>query len=225
VPGSISRISKQEQGGIALEAALVMPFFLAFVLAMAAIIQLTVADLALQRALTETTKPIAAYGYPLELLALEAKEVYENSPVGSLIGDVAGRVSLAREKLVQGEQWAEQYEAFIPDFLLSLVDWEQQFRQSIEQTAQDQAESIWDDPINPIIQGAFKELVMKAADSSVIRRDQLRITSVKLPNLFRREQAFIGVEAEYDVRLPIPFYTRIVTLRKQSYERLWIGAY
>jgi hypothetical protein len=219
------RWCKQEQGGIVLEAALIMPFFLAFVLAMAVVIQLAVTDLALQRALTETTKPIAAYGYPMQLLAREAKASYENSSVGVLVGDVTSRVISARDKLLQGEQWADRYEAFIPDFILSLVDWEQQFRMSIEQSAQDQASSIWDDPVQPIVQAAFKKLVMQAADPNVINAERLRVVNVKLPNLFRGDQAFIGVEAEYDVSLPLPFAARTVTLRKQSYERLWVGAY
>lgn len=219
-----TRMCKREQGGIALEAALVMPFFLAFVLAMASIIKLTVTDLALQRALTETTKPIAAYAYPAQLLAVEAKMVYESSSVGSTINELIGRVTSARDKLLQGEQLTERYEAFIPDFMLSLVSWEQQKREQLESNSQEQVDAFVNNQLNPIIRQVFKSLVLQAADTHALSAQRLRVVEVKLPKLDHPGEAFIGITAEYDVRLPIPFYTRIITLRKQCYERLWIGA-
>lgn len=216
-------IWKLEQGGIALEAALVMPFFLAFVLAMASVIKLTVTDLALQRALTETTKPIAAYAYPVELLAGEARDAYESSKLGSAVNEVLSRVASARDKLLQGEQMAEQYEAFIPDFMLSLISWEQMRREQLETMSQDQVDAFVDSQLNPVIRGVFQKLVLQAADPKAIVGERLRIVDVKLPKLGSKEEAFIGLTAEYDVRLPIPFYKKKITLRKQAFERLWIG--
>ncbi|WP_127584517.1 hypothetical protein [Paenibacillus koleovorans] len=214
----------REDGGIALEAALVMPFFLAFVLALAVLLKLGMADLALQRALSETVKPIAAYAYPVELAALEVKQAYDRSEVGSEVNEVIARTKAAREMLVRGEQWTDRFEAFIPDFMLDWIEWERQKRVWLETESTERVKELQASVLQPIVREAFKKLVLQAADSTVIAGARLRVVDVELPKLADREHAFIGLAAEYDVRLPIPFFQRTVTLRKQAYERLWVGA-
>jgi hypothetical protein len=119
---------------------------------------------------------------------------------------------------------AEQYEAFIPDFMLSLVSWEQMRREQLETMSQDQVDAFVEGQLNPVIRSVFKQLVLQAADPNAIVGERLRVVAVKLPKLGSKDEAFIGLTAEYDVRLPIPFFRKKITLRKQVFERLWIGA-
>lgn len=220
----IRTIWRRSDGGIALEAALVMPLFLGFILALASMIKLTMTDLALQRALTETTKPIVAYAYPAELLAEEARAAYASSRVGSAVTDILNRVSSARGKQLQGELLADRYEAYIPDFLLRLIEWEQTERESLETMSQDQIDAFKEQRLNPAIRAVFRQLVIQGADPLALSVDRLKVVDVDLPQLGSREEAFIGITAEYEVRLPIPFYRKSITLRKQVFERLWVGS-
>lgn len=216
--------AQDERGSISLEATLALPFFLAFVLALVCVIKLTVADLALHNAVTETVKQMAANAYPVELLAEEAVQAYSQSQVGSTVSDWLDRITSARSKLVQGEQWVEDYKAFIPDQLVHIVELERQKREQAEQLAIDQYEQFVNDYINPLIRAVFKEAVMHYADEDVLTEDKLAVIDVVLPSLLNGDNKFIGITAEYTVKLPIPFISKTVTLRKKAYERIWTGA-
>nr|WP_275671699.1 hypothetical protein [Paenibacillus ginsengarvi] len=207
-----------------MEATVVFPFFLAFVLALVCLIKLTVADMALQHAVTETAKQMAASAYPVELLANEAKQAYSQSSVGVTAGEWLGKITAARDKLLQGEQWAEDYKAFIPDFAVQLVEWEQVKREQTEQMAQDEVAQFFEERIAPLIRSAFKQAVLRYADANVLKADRLTVTEVELPSFTEPDKKFIGITAQYAVKLPIPFVNKSITLRKKAYERIWTGA-
>lgn len=215
---------RDERGSVSLEAALALPFFLAFVLALICLIKLTVADLALQNAVNETVKQIAANGYPVQLLADEAMQAYANSPAGGFVDQWLSRIRSARDTLEQGEQWVDDYRAFIPDLLVRWVDWEQQKRAQAERLAEDEYEKFVHEHIEPLVNAGFKEAVLHYADTNVLDEAQLRVVHVDVPRLHEAGDKFIGIEAEYVVKLPIPFVHKTVKLRKKAYERLWTGA-
>lgn len=207
-----------------LEAAIAMPFFLAFVLALICMVKLTVTDMALSHAVSETVKQMAASAYPVELLANEAHRVYQESGVGGKVSEWLGHIQAARDKVLQGEQWVQDYRAFIPDILVSLVEWEQKMREQMEQAAAGEVEQFVRQHIDPVVRSAFKEAVYHYADEQVLRKERLTVTEVELPRFWGSEQRDIGIVAEYTFRLPIPFIDKTVTLRKKAYERIWVGA-
>lgn len=59
------RFYKDEKGSLTLEAAFVMPVFLLFVVFLATIIRISVADMALKQAVSETTEIFATHAYPV----------------------------------------------------------------------------------------------------------------------------------------------------------------
>ncbi|TMV50257.1 hypothetical protein FE783_11940 [Paenibacillus mesophilus] len=207
-----------------MEATLALPFFLAFVLALICLIKLTVADMALQNAVSETVKQMAANAYPVELLAIEAKQAYSQSRVGTTVDEWLGKIRTARDKLAEGEQWVEDYKAFIPDVLVGWVDWERQKREQAEHMAKEELDQFVREKIDPLVHAAFKEAVMHYADETVLKKDNLSISEVVLPGLAGSDSRFIGITAQYAVKLPIPFVNKTVTLRKKAYERIWTGA-
>lgn len=207
-----------------MEAAIAMPFFLAFVLALICVVKLTVTDMALSHAVSETVKQMAASAYPVELLANEAQRVYQESGVGGKVNEWLGHIQAARDKVMQGEQWVQDYRAFIPDILVSLVEWEQKLREQMELAAAGEVELFVRQHIDPVVRSAFKEAVYHYADEQVLRKERLTVTEVELPQFWGSEQREIGIVAEYSFRLPIPFINKTVTLRKKAYERIWVGA-
>ncbi|MDF2657543.1 MAG: tadE [Paenibacillus sp.] len=218
------KLITDEHGGVTLEATLAMPFFLAFVLALICMIKLTVADMALQNAATETVKQMAASAYPVQLLADEALRLYGQSQAGGFVEQWLGHIRSARDKLTQGEQWVEDYKAFIPDLFVDWVDWERQKREQLEKLGTDEYDRYVESHIDPAVRTAFKLAVLRYADRNVLKEDKLTVSKVVVPSFTDPGRRFVGIEAEYVVRLPIPFVNKTVKLRKKAYERIWTGA-
>jgi hypothetical protein len=214
----------REEGGVTLEAAIAMPFFLSFLLAVYCIIRLTIADLALQNAVAETVKMFSAHAYPVKVLAEEARQLNEGMLDDNWVMQTIERARLAREKLIQGEEWADDFRAYIPDHLVHLVDWEREMRTNAEQLAKDEYERLMEERLRPLIRAAFKEALLRYADAGVLKEERLSVVKVDLPSLFDSDKAFLGIEAEYAVTLPIPFMQKTIVLRKKAYERIWTGA-
>lgn len=89
----IKNIIKDERGSLTLEAAMVMPIFLLFVVFLATIIRISVADMALKQAVSETTEIFATSAYPIAVASGSAEsaankkvEEYTNNSVQ--LGDV-----------------------------------------------------------------------------------------------------------------------------------------
>jgi hypothetical protein len=205
---------RNEHGGIVLEAALTMPFFLTFVLALISFILVSVADVALYSAVSEVTKQVAAHTYPVELLANDFKQ----SKAGRDLGGYLDTLQQYSGKIIQVEQLVENYSAFIPDFLLQLVRSEQMFRGKAEELAGRQ--------YDVLLNKAFTPVLLYYADKKVLQvsENNLRVVKVTLPDLTDRSAAYFGLEAEYTLRLPLPFLHKVMRLKKKAYERVWVGA-
>ncbi|QGS68919.1 hypothetical protein CV093_12320 [Oceanobacillus sp. 143] len=66
---------KDEDGSITLEAALVIPVFMLFIVFMASIIRISVAEIALNKSVTETAQIIANHAYPATILSEELESI------------------------------------------------------------------------------------------------------------------------------------------------------
>ncbi|RED63017.1 TadE/TadG family type IV pilus assembly protein [Cohnella lupini] len=75
------KFRRNEKGSITLEAAMVLPLFLAFVLCLITVIRMTILQMALQNATSEMTKLVATHIYPVSL----AYDTYQNSAFGKAI--------------------------------------------------------------------------------------------------------------------------------------------
>jgi TadE-like protein len=64
----LKKFRRSEDGSLTLEAAMVMPVFLLFVVFLATIIRISVADMALRNAVNDTAEVVAAHVYPAALL-------------------------------------------------------------------------------------------------------------------------------------------------------------
>ena len=88
---------KSENGSITLEAALVLPFFMLFIVFMASIIRISVAEIALNKSVSETAQIISTHAYPATILS----DQVENLASDKLSGISTNIISLEDvEKLV-----------------------------------------------------------------------------------------------------------------------------
>src|SRR5665647_377786 len=217
-------LSKNSAGSIVIEASLILPIFLSFVLVLNSFIQISIAQVALQTAVSETTKQIATHMYPVSLLYREAERKVKSSHTGMIIQQVIDQIIQTRSKAEGTEDFVAQYASFIPEPIVVLLEWEKKERELLEESGQDTSQKVLDQTFNPLINKAFTALVLQFADPKVIDYGHLKVIEVKLPNLAAESEAFIAIEAQYEISIPIPFFQQTITLRKRAVERVWKGS-
>ncbi|WP_282935444.1 TadE/TadG family type IV pilus assembly protein [Paenibacillus sp. RC67] len=219
-------MARDQGGGIVLEAALVLPLFLSFILVLIAFIQISLAEMALQSAVSDTTKVIAANMYPVDLLYKQARSKWNQSAPSGWINSVIDQIESAKQKAVDTEQFVEEYERWIPDPVVHLIGWEQTYREHFEALGQaktEEAKQKLEAAYKPLLNSAITPVVALYANQTRLKKERLKVTNVILPDLEHKENAFIGIEAQYEVPLAIPFFHRVIIIRKQAYERAWVG--
>ncbi|MVP00330.1 hypothetical protein EDM21_12490 [Paenibacillus sp. N10] len=190
-----------------LEAALILPMFVSFVIALIVCIQITIADMALRSAVGESTKVLAANMYPAEKLYQQASQAG---------GPLLDQIQTIRDRAAQADEFIESVEAFIPDPVAVLIDWMRRMGSKAEGEA--------DAAADRVLKEAMKPVVYNFANPEILKKDRFHVTGVTLPGFDNGDQDFIGFEAEYDFPLAVPFFSRTLTLKKRALERVWLGA-
>lgn len=187
-----------------IEAAILMPFFLAFVITMISFVQIAVVEMALQTAVTETTKQTAAHIYPIYVLS--------QTEAGQELQSIMNTVQSAKENFEFGKDIIDEYAALIPDSLLSLLSW--------LDVLVDRVESQTNEALNL----ALLPLLIGYADENIFLRNQIQVIDVKLPNFIHKDHAYFGITATYKLKLFIPFFEKEIIIYKTAFERVWIGS-
>lgn len=188
---------RNENGSITLEAALVLPVFMLFIVFMASIIRISVAEIALNKSVNETTKIIATHAYPATILAEEASGVVS----GKLSGLSLGEISLTDVEELIGTSMREYLD--------------------LDVSGANFLSDIGTSAISPIIREKFAENM----NTDLASIDNLTV-EVEMPgSLNGGEDSYLGISASYDLDLTVPFVEKTITLKKQAYERLWVGGY
>jgi hypothetical protein len=220
----LRKFHDEQKGGIVLEASLVLPFFLAFVVGLVICIQIALLEMALQAGVTEATKSIAGQLYPVRLLVQEAKSSFDQSRVGEMMNSAINHVQKTRDQVKNTENLVDEYAAYIPDPLLELVKWEKEKRELGEGKAQEEMDELYEQQIIPRIHAAFTPIVYAFCDSSTIQKDKFKVISVTLPSMESGGDAYMGIEAQITYKLPLPFISQTIILKKKAFERAWVGA-
>lgn len=192
------RIWGREQGSIVVEAAIIMPMLLVFIVTMIAFVQIAIKEMALQSAVSETTKYVAAHMYPLYLLS--------QSEIGQDLQALNARISEGKEQWAAWDAVAQDYAAIIPDPLLALISGHTVLDEIYESTS-----------------NAIALLVLQYfVDERMLKVEQLSVIASELPN-FQSAHPYFGMEVRYTYKLLIPFFQREIMLHKSAYERVWVG--
>jgi hypothetical protein len=220
----LHKFYSEQKGGIMLEAALILPFFLAFVVGLVICIQIACLEMALQAGVSEATKSIAGQLYPVRLLVQEAKVKFEQSGPAEIINSAINHVQSAREQVSNAESLADEYAAYIPEPLLELVKWEKEKRQQGEEFVTEEKDELYEQQVKPRINAAFTPIVYAFCDHLTVQRSNFKVITVTLPSLYNDGDAYFGIEAEISYRLPVPFLSQTILLKKRAFERAWVGA-
>lgn len=211
------------EGSIALEASLILPLFTVFIIALICMMKISMTDTALQSSVTESVKVMAAHMYPIQLVSDEINTHWKESGIGQNAEEVMDMIRQAKEKAGQINDFIDEYIVFVPETLLPLVEIIRQLQDEAQESGReavmDFEESLWE----PLICQAMTPLVIKYADSSKLDTKSLKVTSVILPDLNNKNDAFLGIEASYTFKLPLPFFHKEIRLVKRAYERVWVG--
>ncbi|MEK8128577.1 TadE family protein [Paenibacillus filicis] len=216
------RFARSPEGGIVLEAALVLPLFVSLLMLFVSVIRLAQADMALQSAVSESAKVIAANLYPVEQLYEEARQRWASSKPGIWLDKAVSEAEAARSRVVDAETFVEDYGRFIPEPIVRIMAWEKDFRTELETAAGEQT-SEWKQALRRKTAEAATPWIASFADTSVLRKEKFKVTDVVLPDFYSGMSTEVVIEAQYEYTLLLPFYKRTFVLRKQARERAWIG--
>ncbi len=152
--------AKQNEGSIALEAALVTPLFLFMLVVVITFIHISAVQMALQDAVSQTVRQAASYIYPASLAVQSFRDKTEQQ-APSKLAQTAG-ISAAAEQL---SQW-------LPEPAGSLMT--------------SALDGNWDSIQNWIASYAFQPVLRQFAEESLLEPDNLMISKVSLPDLKKR---------------------------------------
>ncbi len=203
----VMRDRKRESGSITLEASLIMPIFLSFLLLLITFIRISIVDMALTNTVSEATKQIATHMYPIEL----AYDKWSQTKAGEAVNDTLNKVEETRNKIIDIEDFIESYNNLLPREIRDLL------------TIREQFENKMIDMHDQVLSTVFQPIVDHYVDSWIIQLEHFQVIKVTLPNLKEKEPAYFGIEARYDMPLNIPFIDKTLSFKKQAYERVWIG--
>lgn len=209
------KLNKQ-RGSITLEAAVIMPVFISFLLFLITMVRIALVDLALYQMVTESSKQAAAQMYLVQL----TYDHIQDTPIGEWLERVGGQKETIENTRRSTEQRFKnmdvvinQFEHILPDEIVQLL------RMSGESS----------DPLvgayHRTLGQLFKPYVTQFADQRVLDIEQLYITKVVFPNLKELDQPYVGFEIRYDLPLYLPFLDYTLSFQHQAYERVWIGEY
>ncbi|WP_025028383.1 TadE/TadG family type IV pilus assembly protein [Caldalkalibacillus mannanilyticus] len=170
-------------GSIVLEAAIILPIFLCFMLFLTTLIRISIVDMALTQALSSGVKQVATQIYPVGVSMTQIKDPEKESTLTALYPTKSQKVLELREAFVQGTGAADR----------------------------------------AILDNVFQPLFDTYIDDTVLRIENFQITQASLPNLRNRSEAYLAVEARYDMPLYLPFFNQTMTFKKKAVERVWIG--
>ncbi|CAN7568657.1 pilus assembly protein [Paenibacillus sp. LjRoot153] len=218
------KFHKEQEGGIVLEASLLLPMFLAFVVGLVLFIQIALVEMALQSGVSEATKSIAGQLYPVRILVQKAQSKYDQSRAAEMLNTVVDQVQSARNQVTNTEDIADEFAAYIPDSLLELVRWEKEKRELGEGMAHDELNGFYETQVKPRMLAVFTPIVFAFCDASILDKRNFKVISITLPSVKQDGEAFFGLEVQLTYKLPIPFMSQAIVLKKRAYERAWVGA-
>lgn len=194
----------QEQGSIVLEASLVLPVFIFFILFFIYMVQMTLISTALQNAASEMAKQVASSMYPVSL-ALEAAEGTADS-----IGQIEIVPSLTIEELAAkfGDTLPEPAGTWMEEAVLA-------GKKPLEKLRGQVSEAVMD----PVMKPLLKPFIEK----TVLDYERIHITGVVVPGFDDGSSPYFKIELSYELPIKVPFIYRDTVLQAAAEERLWIG--
>ncbi|MDQ0492917.1 TadE/TadG family type IV pilus assembly protein [Paenibacillus brasilensis] len=196
---------RREQGSIVLEASLVLPLFLFFIVFLIYMVQMTLVSTALQTTASEAVKQVSAKIYPVSL-AIDA---------------ASAKMDTAREPLdelpkLSMSEYASQFAAQLPS---PIGDWVEGAVQVGRKPLNELRGRLTEASLDPVLKPMLKPFM----EESILEYDRIHVTSVHVPSLTGTKDPYFRVELSYELPMKVPFLYRSIVLQAAAEERLWIG--
>ncbi|TDQ42200.1 TadE/TadG family type IV pilus assembly protein [Aureibacillus halotolerans] len=192
------RFLKNKEGSISLEASIVMPLFLMFLLFLVGILKIAAAEAALQHAVSEGTKQVATHIYPVQQLAGAA-----SGAISGELGSFEDYYNLSTNEFdVQG-MMSDMAQKALSDYIDGF-----DLRGFIEGA----------------VEGPAQSLVKHYLDEGVMPEEGIKDIKVELPGMNGGADSYLSIEVTYELPLPLPFIDETILLKKKGFERVWTGA-
>lgn len=206
-----------EAGSIVLEASIVVPLFLMFVIALVILIQTTSVQMALQSSSIQLAKQVATHWKPIILasdslsnVVSSASSTTSTASSGSSASS-AGLTAPTGEKLSGWREIAADAAGKLPEPMGKLSsaalrgDWN----------------SIEDYAISQAGRSVLTPVLRDLADQAVLNQDNLVLHNAVLPSLTGGSNEYVEIEAEYPFPIRVPFSNQSFILREKAVERAW----
>ncbi|OMC66746.1 hypothetical protein BK121_19160 [Paenibacillus odorifer] len=206
----------KEEGSMVVEASMVLPFFLLFVLFLISIVQMTLYSTALQSTASDTVKSISTHMYPAALAVQKwgiSSEVSDDS--GGDDSDHSAGLNWTIPRLSLTD-WGDSYAESLPK---PLNEWVMSALESGEGPLQKlQAETS-----ESVLDLAIKPLLKPYLTSDLLDYERIHVSNVMVPELKEGTRPYLGLVVSYKLPMKVPFLNQSIVLEASAVERLWIG--
>lgn len=206
----------KEEGSMVVEAAMVLPFFLLFVLFLISIVQMTLYSTALQSTASDTVKSISTHMYPAALAVQKwgtSSEVSDDSGWDDSDHSAGLNWTIPRLSLTD---WGNSYAESLPN---PLNEWVMSALESGEGPLQKlQAETS-----ESVLDLAIKPLLKPYLTSDLLDYERIHVSNVIVPELNEGTCPYLGLVVSYKSLMKVPFLNQSIVLEASAVERLWIG--
>ncbi|GAB6926914.1 hypothetical protein JCM10914A_08970 [Paenibacillus sp. JCM 10914] len=193
------------------EAALVLPMFMFFVIFLIYMVHMTLISTALQTTVSDTVKTVSAHMYPIALAVQNQSdkggtedEGQSNSPSHWEIP----RLSLS--------DWVAQYSEALPS---PVNEW---IMEAVA-TGEEPLQQLKNQTVEGILDPVVKPILKPFMPGDLLEYERLHVSNVHIPNLKSGERPYFGIEVNYALPIRVPFINKKIVLQAKAHERLWIG--
>lgn len=202
------------------EAAMVLPIFLLFVLFLISIVQMTLYSTALQSTASDTVKSISTHMYPAALAVQKWGATSETDA-----DPVKGGTDLSAGNQAKSN-WT------IPR--LSLTDWGSSYAMSLPKPLNEWVMSALEKGEGPLqklqaetsesaLDLAIKPLLKPYLSSELLDYERIHVSNIIVPELKKDTRPYFGLVVSYELPMKVPFLNQSIVLEASAVERLWIG--
>lgn len=197
-----------ERGSMVVEASIVLPLFMFFVIFLIYIVQMTLIWTALQSTVSDAVKTVSSHIYPVSLAVNR----------GSGNGTETGGTKTSHWEIpkLSLRDWASQYSSSLPSPVNQWIeDAAAAGDEPLQQLKNETAEALLDPVIKPILKPFMP--------GGLLDYERIHVSNISVPNLKSGEHPYFGIEVSYELPIQVPFIGKKIVLQAKSQERLWIG--
>lgn len=191
------------------EAALVLPMFMFFVIFLIYIVQMTLISTALQSTVSDTVKTVAAHMYPVSL-AVQANAGGNGTSEGT---PSTSHWEIPKLSL---SDWVSNYSDSLPS---PAKEWITEAVASGEEPLQQLKNQTVEAVLDPVV----KPMMTPFMPDRLLDYDRIHVSNVHIPNLKSGTSPYFGIEVNYALPIRVPFLNKRIVLQAKAKERLWIG--